>query len=156
LLPMHVLDFDAVADAMWHRARSGFAILDGAPDSAYVRRCSRRVGSTGLVFTRDQAETASGRFRSPALQRCWHLSIACSDGIERDAWLRAFFADHVEALWAETAGTASGRAFDVWHWRLFCDRDWLPVSLDDEPVELRAAGLIAAAELTSSLVSARA
>lgn len=143
-----VLDFDAIADAMWRCACSGVSMnAIGDFDTAYLRRCSRRVGSTALVFTRDETEVAACRFRSPALQRSWHLSIACRDRFERDTWLWAFFGEHRHRLWATGAATASGRAFTASHWRLFCDANWLPAELDREPAELRAAGYLAASEV---------
>lgn len=143
-----VLDWCAIADAMWGHARSGVSTnAAGDLDTAYLRRCSRRVGSTTLVFTRDETGPGRSRFECPALRRSWHLSTECRDPVERDAWLRTFFGDHRHRLWVTGPTTAAGRAFDVWHWRLFCDEHWEPAVFDREPAELRAAGYLAASEV---------
>lgn len=150
---IEVLDFRGIAEAMWMWACSGVSTnAIGEFDTAYLVRCSRRVGSTTLLFARDDIEPAICRFQSPALQRSWALTIACHDHVERDAWLRAFFGEHQDRLWATRTATGWGRVLSVSHWRLFCDESWVPAVLHGEQVELRAAGYRAAREVALYLL----
>ena len=126
---MKQLDFDSIANRMRYRARSGEHCGDGSErERAYIKKCSVREGNTTLVFTRDFGYQQFGWLADPAHDRCWHLSIACNDPIERDAWLRAFFGDHVEHLWGQTSVTVYGQRQEIWHWRLFCDDRGQPLA----------------------------
>jgi hypothetical protein len=149
---MKQLDFDQIAKRMRFHARSGAMCGDlSADERKYVRRCSVRAGTTTLVFTRDFGNH-DGWLSDPTHDRCWHLSIACDDDNERDAWLRAFFGDHVAELWGQTCATDYGQQRGVWHWRLFCDQNWEPMP-STNPDDLLAAHMYRAIDLGVSISS---
>ncbi len=107
----------------------------------YLHLCQRWDPHTNtvLVFTRDVGHHTSGWFKNPDYERCLHLSLSPApaalwtprgrdlDRAVRDAWLAAFFREHVRLLWAESPKTRQGRRAGVWHWRLFCDEHWRPI-----------------------------
>lgn len=139
---MMQLDFDSVANRMRNRARSGLFRGDVSDaEQKYVRKCSTRLGTTTLTFTRDFGNVTFGWLTDPAHERCWHLSLACADLVERDAWLRAFFGKQVEHLWVQSPTTSLGQRREVEHWRVFCDDRWLLVGSTVHPDDLRAGGL---------------
>jgi hypothetical protein len=146
-------DFNSIAKRMRYRARGGeFRGGSSDADQRYIKKCSTRAGRTTLIFTRDVGNYSCGWLAEPAHERCLHLSISCDDRIERDAWLRAFFGDEVEALWGEGSVSALGQQKDVWHWRLFCDEGWSPVIAND--ADLLAAGMRPARDLGIAIVRA--
>jgi hypothetical protein len=142
------IDFAAIANRMRNRARSGEC--RGEPtvrEAAYIKHCGTRVGTTTLLFTRDVDQHACGWLANPAHDRCWHLSISCNDTAERDAWLRAFFGDEIDRLWAAPPESSLGRETNVWHWRLFCDEGGNAIATDPCDPELRRQGFRHAREL---------
>ena len=144
---MKQLDFDSIANRMRYRARSGEHCGDGSErERLYVKKCSVREGSTTLVFTRDFGCHTFGWLANPEHDRCWHLSIACNDPAERNAWLRAFFGEHVESLWGHSSVTLYGQSREVWHWWLFCDERWQPL-LETNSADLLAARMLSPRDL---------
>jgi hypothetical protein len=135
---------DAVVVAMRAvAARGAFeGRLDTPRERAYLRACTRDDLETGarLIFSRDAGHHASGWFKNPDYERCWHLSMSPLAGrivtaepreLARDvvlAWVRAFFADATRHVWAESPKSAAGLAAGVWHWRVFCDAAWMPLA----------------------------
>ncbi len=148
-------DFDSIANRMRYRARSGAHCGDrSVRELAYIKKCSARDGSTTLVFTRDFGNHQFAWLADPAHDRCWHLSIACSDSIERDAWLRALFGEHVEHLWGQSCVSLYGQQRGVWHWRLFCDENWQPL-ISTNPDDLLAAHMHRASDLGVSIAMSK-
>lgn len=93
---------------------------------------------TGTVFcySRDIGHHSSGWWKNPDYERCRHLSLsfvepgtlvrAPRDKQLTSAWVDAFFGDDRTKLWCEPPYSASGKAIEVWHYRLFCAPDWSP------------------------------
>lgn len=104
----------------------------GVPD----QRCVRVLRGAGIVvlFTRDSNMHASGWFKNPQFERCFHLSLSFRDPATGEAApfddyvaqriARAFFGDAVTAIWTESAKTDEGRKLGVVHYRVFCDEHW--------------------------------
>lgn len=139
-------------------------VYDGSePTPETKRRKSNSVAqhyptNTSLVFGRDRGHHTLGGWKSPEVERCFHLSLSFVDMDKRivkktesglvQLWLRSFFGDALDLVWAEPPGN---EAYDMqqWHFRLFCDETWNP--LEKEPVhmqrELRAKGYVRASEI---------
>jgi hypothetical protein len=43
-------------------------------------------------------------------------------------WVRAFWGDDARHVWAESPKSRDGIAQGVWHWRVFCDAAWQPLT----------------------------
>lgn len=108
---------------------------DGPPDP----RCRVLDELTGVVllFTRDAGMHASGWFKNPDFERCWHLSISGFDPVTRDrrivtraeasTWAKAVLGDGHRLAWIESAKTARGIELGIVHYRVFCDEAWAPI-----------------------------
>src|SRR5262245_21305254 len=100
-MPTHI-DFASIANQLRKRALSGsHRGTDSVADHSYVRHCRVRAGRATVIFTRDTEQHTCGWLADPALEHCWHLSVACESRTERDEWLRAFFGVHLGQVWAE-------------------------------------------------------
>lgn len=151
---MKQFDFESTASRMRSRARSGeHCGGQSITERAYIKKCRTREGNTTLAFTRDFGQHQFGWLADPAHDRCWHLSIACDDPIERDAWLRAFFGDDLEHVWGQPAVTEYGESSGLWHWRLFCDENWQPLP-SKNPGDLLAAHMSRASDLGVAIIAA--
>lgn len=141
----------AVAAAM--RARATFGALHGFDSPAeriYMASCRlvHDATRTTLIFTRDTGHHTSGWFKSPDYERCTHLSVSPApespsglivprrlrrpqvgelDRAMHERWVRAFYPDDIDKLWAESPKTEAGKRVGVWHWRCFCDELWQPI-----------------------------
>lgn len=110
----------------------------------YLDRCTRvhPATATALIFTRDIGHHTSGWLKNPDHERCLHLSISRApsalilprgqiadlDKKLTAKWVRAFFGDDIRNVWAESPKTPEGKRRGVWHWRVFCDRAWNPIT----------------------------
>jgi hypothetical protein len=50
--------------------------------------------------------------------------------IDRDlerAWIEAFYGDDARYVWAESPKSEQGRLKGTWHYRVFCDAQWVPL-----------------------------
>lgn len=106
---------------------------------AYFDRCRHWDPRTGanMIFTRDVGYHSSGWWKNPDYERCQHLSLSFRDPITEERrpqdsylaglWCRALFGDHYRWIWCEPPYSPQGRAWDVWHYRLFCDEAWQPI-----------------------------
>ena len=84
------------------------------------------------IFSLDTGAHASGWWKNPYYDTCWHLSISFQDIESGDkapqdhntAWkiVRGFFQAHARLVWSEPPRSKDGHAVDVWHYRLFVDR----------------------------------
>ena len=146
--------YESVMRQMKNAARKGE--FDGRLTNtgrAYMNRCGRAdvVTCTKLIFTRDTGHHTSGWFKNPDYERCLHLSmspIPMSGGIvgldgmpltvgeldkkTEQRWVKAFYRDCLELVWAESPKSAVGKQASVWHWRVFCDEHWEPILPRDE------------------------
>jgi hypothetical protein len=107
---------------------------------AYLAKCGGLHVATGsqMVFSRDVGMHASGWWKNPEYDRCWHLSLSFVDPANfanrapRDrkltkTWVDAFFGPDKTKLWCEPPYSAEGKIKEIWHYRLFCDQDWHPI-----------------------------
>jgi len=139
---------DEVAKKMWRRAFNG--TWDGRAvrtaseyraiyEQPYFDRCRGAHEPTGtvLIFTRDVGMHSSGWWKNPDYERCFHLSLSYRDPETdrprpRDVklskeWVQAFFHEHQRLIWAEPPYSDEGKVSDVWHYRVFCDANWVPM-----------------------------
>lgn len=95
--------------------------------------------SSLLIYTRDEGMHSCGWFKNPDYERCFHLSISyqAEDNGKiyllsqnrniSELWCRLFFGDNVSKLWIEPSFSLEGKQKDVYHYRLFCDKNWQPI-----------------------------
>lgn len=119
------------------RARARLGLNNGrAASQSYLEYCRGFQPSTGtlLIFTRDAGHHASGWWKNPDYERCWHLSLSFHDPETAESapkdkrlteeWLNVFFGEEKRKLWCEPPYSEEGKQRDVWHYRLFCDEHW--------------------------------
>jgi hypothetical protein len=113
---------------------------DGEGYKTFARGYHEHTG-TLLIYSRDEGMHTSGWWKNPDYERCRHLSLSFYeiDALGRqeqvrpkdpkltERWVQAFFGSDRKWLWCEPPVTEHGKAFDVWHYRLFCDKLWLPI-----------------------------
>lgn len=136
----------AVAGELRRRAKHG--LWDGrvTPEGRrYMRHCTLDDESTAtrLIFTRDTGHHSSGWLKNPDYERCFHLSTSPRPGLivtlgdrqladpDRQTmarWVRAFYGEAERHVWAESPKSPEGRRLGVWHWRVFCDEHWQPIT----------------------------
>jgi len=123
------------------QALAGFysGLIQTSGDSAYFARCTSVHRPTGscILFTRDTGHHASGWFKNPDYERCWHLSISFRDPETGEfasqnhkvagEWITLFYGDDRRWVWAEPPYSPKGKITEVWHYRLFCDEGWQPI-----------------------------
>jgi hypothetical protein len=91
-----------------------------------------------ILFTRDIGHHSGGWWKNPDYERCWHLSLGfrnplhCEhlphDRPQSDRIARMFFGDDAVKCWIEAPYSEEGKRCDIWHYRLFCDEAWQPIS----------------------------
>jgi len=71
------------------------------------------------------------------------------------AIVRAFYGDNEKHVWRESAKSTEGRARGVWHYRVFADRHWQPITPRGEvySTELTELGWKSWSELGAEIVS---
>jgi len=127
---------------LFMKKEASFGTWDGTESPRqieYFKRCRKAKFGTVLIYTRDVGMHTSGWFKNPDYERCLHLSMSPAptmirmpgtpelNSALRDEWLRSFFGRNMHLLWAESPKTKEGKALGVWHWRLFCDKNWDPI-----------------------------
>jgi hypothetical protein len=157
-----------VARKMRKRAALGvFEGRDGEIWKPYFQSCRRTIFGTTLVFARDTGHHTSGWLKNPDYERCFHLSMSPEptrlwtpgtpelDKALTEGWVRAFFGEHIDKLWAESPKSPEGRSVGVWHWRLFCDERWTPLLPRGEvyDTEFTELGWKSASELGIEIIS---
>lgn len=111
---------------------------------ALLGRCTWRHLPTGtdIIFTRDAGMHASGWWKNPDFDRCFHLSLSFVDvDLVNDRfyarpqdrqlaarWCWTFFQGDARKLWIEPPFSDVGKARDVYHYRLFVDEGWQPIT----------------------------
>lgn len=134
------VDLDRVAERMLTTAATGlYTGRESEINGLYFMSCRQRHYGTTLICTRDGGHHTSGWMKNPDYERCLHLSMSPMpsqiwtrdtpdfDTKLRDGWLNAFFKGDLRYVWAESPKTPEGRKANVWHWRLFCDENWVPM-----------------------------
>jgi hypothetical protein len=137
---MHELP-SIVAQEMYRRAKhSFFSGTDTPDDKKLINHCTAQHSATGtiIIFTRDIGYHTSGWWKNPDYERCWHLSLSFREPLSGSIlpkdeqisklWLDAFFSlEDQKKIWVEPPHYSNGKTNDVWHYRLFCDKHWLPL-----------------------------
>lgn len=113
--------------------------FDGTSRTAgYLTRCTRVHDESGAIvmFSRDEGHHACGWWKNPDYDKCWHLSLSFFDpktGVRigknqalTQEWVDAFFREHQRLVWCEPPHSENGIKFDVWHYRLFYDKNGQP------------------------------
>ena len=104
----------------------------GEQASAYLEGCRfwwQKYECT-LVFTRDTGYHTGGWWKNPDYERCWHLSISFKGGTSKqhlNKIIEGLFGNAKNLIWTEAPYTTEGKQNDVWHYRLFCDENWIPI-----------------------------
>lgn len=98
-----------------------------------------------MIFSRDVGHHSGGWLKNPDFERCEHLSLSFrgSDGhpmnparrLERAPQMhnlarrivQAFFGDEKTKVWAEPPFSRTGKKYQVWHYRLFCNENWVAI-----------------------------
>lgn len=108
-------------------------------DHGYFDHCTALHVATGtvLIFTRDIGMHASGWWKNPDYERCWHLSLSFRDPLTGQPiphdhrlaakWMEAFYGEDRRYIWAEPPYSPIGKNAEVWHYRVFCDPAWQPI-----------------------------
>lgn len=91
-----------------------------------------------VLYTRDVGHHTNGWWKNPDYERCLHLSVSYRetrsgasldhDKAVSETLARAFFGDDVRHAWLEPPYSDHGKARDVWHYRVFCDPSWAPMT----------------------------
>jgi len=91
-----------------------------------------------IIFSRDVGHHSGGWWKNPDYERCYHLSISYRDMMTDQSVAHrkdlseeiatAFFVDDARRCWIEGPYSPEGKYRDVWHYRLFCDLAWQPIS----------------------------
>lgn len=156
---------ETVSEAAGELRRSAMKLVyEGFPTqrirSIVQRECTafHRPTKAKITFARDVGHHTHGGYKSPEVNRCYHLSLSFADdeakailpfdGAAMTQWLRSLFGSDLPAVWAEPPGN-DGRDLQHWHFRLFCDERWN--AIEDEPVhmqrELRRRGWVRVGEI---------
>jgi len=147
-----------------HRRLASRCVFAGGAspfDNRVIARCRSvdAVTATRICFTRDVGYHSSGWWKNPDFERCLHLSLSPTPSsiltraeLSRETqrlWVEAFFRGETRRTWAEPAFTPAGKAAGVWHFRLFCDEGWQPITPRGEVYsrELTEAGWKSTSEL---------
>jgi hypothetical protein len=71
---------------------------------------------------------------------------------ETEKWLDAFYRDAKCHVWSEPPFSKTGKAFGMWHYRVFCTKFWTPITPRGEVYsrELTEAGWKSFSELQAS------
>lgn len=109
-----------------------------------LRACAHydRATFANMIFSRDAGMHSSGWWKNPDYERCYHLSISFAvassligvqptrlphNPKEAALWCEALFGEDKRYLWVEGPFSEHGRAYGVFHYRLFCDPAWKPI-----------------------------
>lgn len=128
-LDQYTLLTDA-AKRMMYSAKQG--LWEGKQETLYFKMCKwclERYPCTA-IFTRDTGYHSGGWWKNPDYERCYHLSMSFEGGQDKrvvDQLLKLLFGDYVKYIWVEPPYTKEGKALNVWHYRLFCDTNWMPI-----------------------------
>lgn len=114
------------------RRVTGLGIWNGRDVTPYFESCRwllDRYPAT-VIFTKDVGYHSGGWWKNPDYERCWHLSMSFRGGSEKkvsNEIINELFGNFKKMLWVEPPYSKTGKSLDVWHYRLFCDEDWVPI-----------------------------
>lgn len=146
----------SAADGMILAANKG--VNDGRQTSyapgTYLGGCSHFFKNPlmGLIYSRDRGMLEEFDGLSGDLDNCLHLSFSFIDDggtiINADQelmynWARAIFRSNVLTAWVLPPRTdAHGTELEAWHFWVFCDTNWNPLSSisEEDEAALRALG----------------
>ena len=89
-----------------------------------------------LVFSRDFGMHDCGWWKNPDYNQCLHLSLSFQDfhgnpldhnHKKADEWLELLFGESKNLLWIEPPFSEHGKDLDIYHYRVFTDRNWQPI-----------------------------
>lgn len=121
------------------RRIANYGLWDGRGQTDYLERCKGFHTPTGavLIFSRDIGHHTSGWWKNPDYERCFHLSLSFRDPVSMEPrprdkkltkeWVEAFYGSARDKIWSEPPYSPTGKRFDTWHYRLFCDPAWEPI-----------------------------
>jgi len=134
---------EKLVKAMTRHANAGDCYYDGRnTETPYFRNAHQVHAKTGtsILFTRDKGMHASGWFKNPDYDRCYHLSISFWDyetnphrptprpyeyGLAR-LWVGLFYGDWTRYVWEESTALVNLPA-EVRHYRVLCNPAWKPI-----------------------------
>lgn len=114
------------------RRAAGLGIWNGRDRTPYFESCRwllERYPAT-VIFTKDVGYHSGGWWKNPDYERCWHLSMSFRGGAEKkvsNEIINELFGNFKKMIWVEAPYSEDGKKLDVWHYRLFCDENWLPI-----------------------------
>jgi len=129
VLDKHTLLFEAYKRIKYAAMRG---IWNGRDRDTYFESCRwllERFPAT-VLFIKEVGYHSSGWWKNPDYERCWHLSISFRSGSEKRAVkeiLENLFGEYQNLLWIEPPYSEQGKSLNVWHYRLFCDENWVPI-----------------------------
>lgn len=114
------------------RSASEKGIWGGQNIDAYFESCRWHLlgPPCTIIFTKEVGYHSSGWWKNPDYERCYHLSISFPGGKDKSTLkkvLANLFPGFEHLLWVEPPYSPEGKATDVWHYRLFCDINWMPI-----------------------------
>lgn len=106
--------------------------FDGMEMTDYFENCRWFVERYDciIILTRDVGYHSSGWWKNPDYERCYHLSISFPSGLNRkklEYILEKFFGNNRRLLRCEAPYSEQGKRNEVYHYRLFCDKNWQPI-----------------------------
>jgi len=120
----------------WIKSAANHGVWEGKEHTAYFMTCSwywPKYECT-IIFTRDINHHHGGWWKNPQYEQCYHLSICFQgpDGVgAKDLKLTLkvldlLFGKDATKVWSEPPYGDEGKRKDIWHYRLFCDKNWEP------------------------------
>jgi len=92
---------------------------------------------TQLIYTKDIGTPFDSWFKTPDYERCFHLALTYwhtdwepkpNNEKETNEWLHLFFDPFTNWVWAENVHGENDKKLDIWHYRLFTDTRWKPIT----------------------------
>lgn len=107
-------------------------IWDGRSETPYFNSCKWFLERYPCIaiYTKEYGYHSGGWWKNPDYERCWHLSISFPGGKDKKVFkdiLNFLFGSYQNLIWVEPPYSKEGKAHDVWHYRLFCDENWMPI-----------------------------
>lgn len=118
-------------------------LCDGISSPQYwdlIKKCGHihYPSGTVLIYTRNRNFYASGWIY------CWHLSLSFFDPVTQEdvpqrrklanLWCELLFGrDNMRRLLVELPSSLEEKSKDIWHYRLFVDQHWRPITPTGEP-----------------------
>jgi len=89
-----------------------------------------------IIFSRDSGHHTCGWWKNPDYERCYHLSISFIDKFYNrkphkqktaDKIVKMLYGNKSNLIWCEPPYSKAGIENQVWHYRLFCDENWMAI-----------------------------